>query len=173
MRCASSSRTVPWSTRAGSARAQETSLRALDKILVGLSFALGLATIAGAWGSQLIGGLVPCELCLEQRLAYYWGLPILAAVLLLWNRLPLPVWYLAMASAAALGACTTTPYRFARPVIVDICDSYGAMTCRSSDSPNTDPCFSSTPITVNGKRLIFSSRPTSVYDRPANNSAIA
>ena len=53
----------------------------LDKILVGVSFALGLATIAGAWGSQLIGGLVPCELCLEQRMAYYWGLPVLAAIL--------------------------------------------------------------------------------------------
>ena len=45
-------------------------------------FALGLATIAGAWGSQLIGGLVPCELCLEQRMAYYWGLPVLALVLI-------------------------------------------------------------------------------------------
>jgi disulfide bond formation protein DsbB len=74
----------------------------LDKILVGLSFALGLATIAGAWGSQLIGGLVPCELCLEQRMAYYWGLPVLALVLILWNRLPLPVWYLAVAIGAAI-----------------------------------------------------------------------
>ena len=47
-------------------------------------------------------GLVPCELCLEQRLAYYWGLPVLAAILVLWNRLPLPVWYIAMAIAALL-----------------------------------------------------------------------
>ncbi|MDB5539450.1 MAG: Periplasmic thiol:disulfide oxidoreductase DsbB, required for DsbA reoxidation [Devosia sp.] len=60
-----------------------------------IAFVLGLATIAGAWGSQLIGGLVPCELCLEQRLAYYWGLPVLAAVLILWNRLPRTVWYIA------------------------------------------------------------------------------
>ena len=74
----------------------------LDKILVGLSFALGLATIAGAWGSQLIGGLVPCELCLEQRMAYYWGLPVLALVLVLWNRLPLMVWYIAMAVVTAI-----------------------------------------------------------------------
>ena len=79
----------------------------LDKILVGLSFALGLATIAGAWGSQLIGGLVPCELCLEQRLAYYWGLPVLALVLILWNRLPLPVWYAAIAVGAAVFAWST------------------------------------------------------------------
>lgn len=79
----------------------------LDKILVGLSFALGLATIAGAWGSQLIGGLVPCELCLEQRMAYYWGLPVLALVLILWNRLPLPVWYAAIAVGAAVFAWST------------------------------------------------------------------
>ena len=79
----------------------------LDKILVGLSFALGLATIAGAWGSQLIGGLVPCELCLEQRMAYYWGLPVLALILILWNRLPLPVWYLAVAIGAAIFAWST------------------------------------------------------------------
>ncbi len=74
----------------------------LDKLLVGASFLLGLATILGAWGSQLIGGLYPCELCLEQRLAYYWGLPLLAAILVLWNRLPLAVWYIAIAVAAAI-----------------------------------------------------------------------
>ena len=79
----------------------------LDKILVGLAFALGLATIAGAWGSQLIGGLVPCELCLEQRMAYYWGLPVLALILILWNRLPLPVWYLAVAIGAGIFAWST------------------------------------------------------------------
>jgi disulfide bond formation protein DsbB len=79
----------------------------MDKILVGLAFALGLATIAGAWGSQLIGGLVPCELCLEQRMAYYWGLPVLALVLIVWNRLPLPVWYLAVAIGAAIFVWST------------------------------------------------------------------
>ena len=41
----------------------------------------GLA-IATAWGFQLIGGFVPCELCLQQRVPYYIGLPLaLAAVL--------------------------------------------------------------------------------------------
>jgi disulfide bond formation protein DsbB len=74
----------------------------LDKLLVGLAFGLGLATIAGAWGSQLIGGLVPCELCLEQRVAYYIGLPVLAVTLLLWNRLPIAVWYALVAIAAAI-----------------------------------------------------------------------
>jgi disulfide bond formation protein DsbB len=39
-------------------------------------FALGLATILGAWGFQLIGGYVPCKLCLDQRIPYYAGLPV-------------------------------------------------------------------------------------------------
>jgi len=77
-------------------------VRALDKKLTFAAFVLGLATILGALGSQYLGGLYPCELCLEQRLAYYWGLPVLAAILVLWNRLPLAVWYLAMGVAAAV-----------------------------------------------------------------------
>lgn len=79
-------------------------LEPLDKKSAGLAFVLGLATILGAWGSQLIGGLTPCELCLEQRLAYYYGLPLLLAVLLLWNRLPITVWYVAMAIVTAIFA---------------------------------------------------------------------
>ena len=67
--------------------------RALDKKATALAFAIGLIAILGALGSQILGGLVPCELCLEQRMAYYWGLPILAAILVLWNRIPLTVWY--------------------------------------------------------------------------------
>lgn len=78
------------------------SIKALDKKAVLLAFALGLATILGALGSQYVGGLVPCELCLEQRIPYYWGLPLLAAILILWNRLPLTAWFLAMFIAIAL-----------------------------------------------------------------------
>lgn len=76
--------------------------RALDKKAVLLAFVLGLAAILGALGSQYIGGLQPCELCLEQRFAYYWGLPVIAAVLVLWNRLPMTVWYLGILVAAAI-----------------------------------------------------------------------
>jgi disulfide bond formation protein DsbB len=43
---------------------------------------LGLATILGAWGFQLIGGYVPCKLCLEQRIPYYVGLPVILVALL-------------------------------------------------------------------------------------------
>ncbi len=67
------------------------------RLLATIAFVLGLATIAGAWGSQLFGGLVPCELCLEQRMPYYWGLPLLALVLILWHRLPRAVWYVGIA----------------------------------------------------------------------------
>jgi disulfide bond formation protein DsbB len=74
----------------------------LDKLAAGLAFGLGLVTIAAALMSQFVGGLVPCELCLEQRMPYYYGLPLLAVVLVLWNRLPLAVWYIAMAIVTAL-----------------------------------------------------------------------
>ncbi|MDA8654206.1 disulfide bond formation protein B [Alphaproteobacteria bacterium] len=41
--------------------------------------ALGLAclTIIIALLSEHIGGLVPCDLCLKQRIAYYIGIPVL------------------------------------------------------------------------------------------------
>ncbi len=41
--------------------------------------ALGLAclTITIALLSEHIGGLVPCDLCLKQRIAYYIGIPVL------------------------------------------------------------------------------------------------
>ncbi len=75
---------------------------AWDKKAALLAFVLGLAVILGAWGSQLWGGLVPCELCLGERQPYYWGLPILAVILLLWNRLPLAVWYVGMLLVGAV-----------------------------------------------------------------------
>lgn len=77
------------------------------RLLATISFVLGLATIAGAWGSQIFGGLVPCELCLEQRLAYYWGLPVLALILIFWNRLPRTVWFVAMAIALLIFVWST------------------------------------------------------------------
>jgi len=77
------------------------------RLLAGLAFLLGLAAILGAWASELFGGLVPCELCLEQRLAYYWGLPILALVLIGWHRLPRIVWLLGLGAVALIFAWGT------------------------------------------------------------------
>lgn len=34
------------------------------------------ATLAGAWYFQLVLGIVPCPLCLEQRYAYYLAIPL-------------------------------------------------------------------------------------------------
>lgn len=76
--------------------------RPADKLAVGLAFLLALLAIGGAWFSQLVGGLVPCELCLEQRTAYYWGVPLLALILIFWNKLPLTVWYVATAIAVLI-----------------------------------------------------------------------
>lgn len=76
--------------------------RPLDKLASALAFLLGLATILGALASQYFGGLYPCELCLEQRWAYYIGLPILLGILVLWNRLPLKLWFALMAVVTAI-----------------------------------------------------------------------
>ncbi len=37
---------------------------------------VGFATIAGAWGFELIGHYQPCALCLQERVPYYIGVPI-------------------------------------------------------------------------------------------------
>lgn len=71
----------------------------------------GAATIAGAWFFQLVVGLPPCPLCLEQRIPYYVAIP-LAIVLLAaisWSvsrtivRFGLVVLALAMLIGAGLG----------------------------------------------------------------------
>ncbi|MEP3045500.1 MAG: disulfide bond formation protein B [Roseibium sp.] len=56
--------------------------------LTGLLLVGGLASIGSAWGFQLIGGYVPCKLCLAQRVPYYAGLPIagLAMILMVQGR---------------------------------------------------------------------------------------
>jgi disulfide bond formation protein DsbB len=54
-------------------------------------FIIGLATILGAWAFQLIGGYVPCKLCLEERWPYYIGVP-LALIALIAGRIGAPVW---------------------------------------------------------------------------------
>ncbi len=46
------------------------------EIVAGGVFVLALATIAGAWGFQLIGGYIPCELCYQERMSYYVGIPL-------------------------------------------------------------------------------------------------
>ena len=38
--------------------------------------AIAAATLAGAWFFQLVMGLVPCPMCLEERYAYYLAVPL-------------------------------------------------------------------------------------------------
>ncbi len=44
---------------------------------------VSFASLAGAWGLELLAGLEPCPLCLEQRIAYYIAVPggIVGAIL--------------------------------------------------------------------------------------------
>lgn len=69
---------------------------------------LAAATISGAWGFQLIGGYIPCKLCLEQRDPYYIALPMaalaLAGLVFSWPRPVCAVLLLAAGGAMAYGA---------------------------------------------------------------------
>jgi disulfide bond formation protein DsbB len=86
------------------ANAPVASSRLSPRLAATIAFVVALAAIVGAWGSQIFGGLVPCELCLEQRLPYYFGLPLLALLLLFWQRLPRMAWYGLVAAVLALFA---------------------------------------------------------------------
>src|SRR5271166_6092465 len=44
--------------------------------------AVGAATIVGAWFFQYVLGLAPCPLCLEQRYAYYFAVPLACLIAL-------------------------------------------------------------------------------------------
>ncbi len=76
-------------------------------------FAISTATIAAAWGFELIGGYVPCPLCLQQRWPYYAVVPLSGLLLALvavesrYARLARPglvLMALVMAAGAGLAA---------------------------------------------------------------------
>lgn len=54
---------------------------------------VGAATLAAAWGFQLLGGYIPCPLCLQQRIPYYIAVPLAAALALFgaWRPRHVPV----------------------------------------------------------------------------------
>ncbi|MHA7775896.1 disulfide bond formation protein B [Roseibium sp. M-1] len=72
--------------------------------LTGLLLLGGLAVIGTAWGFQLIGGYVPCKLCLEQRVPYYVGLPLTALALILMTQRRNGLAMLALLAIAAVFA---------------------------------------------------------------------
>ncbi len=67
---------------------------------------LAALSLGGAWYLQLVGGLFPCPLCLEQRWPWYIGGVVAVALLVLgervrsWNIWALPVLALTMAWGA-------------------------------------------------------------------------
>lgn len=44
---------------------------------IALTFAMAFIVIATALASEIYGGLIPCALCLKQRVPYYLALPLL------------------------------------------------------------------------------------------------
>jgi disulfide bond formation protein DsbB len=65
--------------------------------------AVGTLTIAGAWFFELIIGLKPCPMCLEQRWPYYIGIPLaLIVALAAWRRAPRVVLLLGLLAIAGL-----------------------------------------------------------------------
>ncbi|WP_306149730.1 MULTISPECIES: disulfide bond formation protein B [unclassified Roseibium] len=79
----------------------------LAQSLTLLLLAGGLVVIGTAWGYQLIGGYVPCKLCLEQRIPYYIGLPmalVALAALVTGRKGIAAVLLLAVAAVFAYGA---------------------------------------------------------------------
>ena len=75
-------------------------------VLIGM-----VAIVGGALGFEHIGGYAPCELCLEQRNPYYWGIPFIAvgalAALFNWpaclTRGTLAIAFLCLIATALLG----------------------------------------------------------------------
>lgn len=49
---------------------------------IALCFMLGSIVIVTALASEIYGGLIPCALCLKQRVPYYLALPLLALAFL-------------------------------------------------------------------------------------------
>lgn len=49
----------------------------------GVTLFIAIAVILAALAFQYIGGYIPCPLCLQQRYAYYIGIPLLFAALVL------------------------------------------------------------------------------------------
>lgn len=58
-----------------------TPLRAAWLVLL-----VAIATIGGAWFIELVLGIKPCHLCLQQRISYYTGIPVVLTATLLLAR---------------------------------------------------------------------------------------
>jgi disulfide bond formation protein DsbB len=66
--------------------------------------AIGAAALLGAWFFQYVVGLAPCPLCLEQRVAYYFAIPlaVLVALGVSYGATPKAIQLALLAIAAAM-----------------------------------------------------------------------
>ena len=51
------------------------------RLFLAAAVALAVVSIAGAWFSELVLGILPCKLCYIQRIPYYVGIPVGLAAL--------------------------------------------------------------------------------------------
>src|SRR5689334_23478127 len=64
---------------------------------------VGALTIAGAWFFELVIGLKPCPMCLEQRWPYYIGIPLaLIVALAAWRKAPRTIVMIGLLALAGL-----------------------------------------------------------------------
>jgi disulfide bond formation protein DsbB len=66
-----------------------------------LAFLIPAALLAGAYGSQYIGGLAPCDMCWWQRYPHFAALGISVVALIL-RKSAAHIWFLAMAAFAII-----------------------------------------------------------------------
>ncbi|WP_298022242.1 disulfide bond formation protein B [uncultured Parasphingopyxis sp.] len=65
-----------------------------------IAFAVPLALLAGALGSQYLGGLYPCEMCHWQRWPHYAAVPLAALSILFARQMVVSTLFLSLAMMA-------------------------------------------------------------------------
>ena len=87
---------------------------------------IAAAALGGAWFFQLVLGIQPCPLCLEQRYAYYLAIPLAIIVAIAAARhAPRSLLYLGLAvlAVAALGNAVLGGYHASARLIVILVDA--------------------------------------------------
>lgn len=74
------------------------------RVLAGAIALVGAAALAAVWVVQG-RGYTPCELCLKERLPFYVGVPLAAALMLGASRMPRPIRRLAFGMLALTFGC--------------------------------------------------------------------
>ena len=87
----------------------------------GLALAVPLALMIGAWGSQYIGGLSPCEMCIWQRWPHLAAIAIAVLAFALPRREIVALAAIAILVSGAIGAFHAgVEYKFASAVLLRV-----------------------------------------------------